>query len=54
MTIPIAIPAKTTLGPVKRVGPTNYEYYGIVLETDEEFAERAGKPHEDVHDEDEQ
>ena len=53
MTIPIAIPAKTTLEPVKRVGPTNYEYYGI-LETDEEFAERAGKPHEDVQDEDEQ
>ena len=53
MTVPIAIPAKTTLGPVQRVGPTNYEYYGIVLETDEEFADW-GMPYQDVHDEDEQ
>ncbi len=27
--------------PVKRIGPTNFAFYGIV-ETDEEFAERAG------------
>lgn len=27
--------------PVKRIGPTNFAYYGI-RETDEEFAERAG------------
>ena len=27
--------------PVKRIGPTNFAFYGIV-ETDEEFAQRAG------------
>ena len=27
--------------PVKRIGPTNFAFFGIV-ETDEEFAERAG------------
>lgn len=27
--------------PVKRIGPTNFAFYGIV-ETDEDFAERAG------------
>ena len=31
--------------PVKRIGPTNFAFYGIV-ETDEEFAERAGTPYE--------
>ena len=28
--------------PVKAIGPTNFAFYGIV-ETDEEFAERAGR-----------
>ena len=31
--------------PVKRIGPTNFAFYGIV-ETDEQFAQRAGTPYE--------
>ena len=31
--------------PIKAIGPTNFAFYGIV-ETDEEFAERAGTPYE--------
>ena len=32
--------------PVKRIGPTNFAFFGIV-ETDEDFAERAGTEVED-------
>ena len=31
--------------PIKAIGPTNFAFFGIV-ETDEEFAERAGTPYE--------
>ena len=41
-------PARRTeqkVEPVKRIGPTNFAFFGIV-ETDEQFAERAGTPYE--------
>lgn len=37
------------LCPVKRIGPTNADYFGIVLETDEEFKDW-GMPCEDKQD----
>lgn len=33
--------------PVKRIGPTNFAFFGII-ETDEEFAQRAGTQVQDV------
>jgi len=29
--------------PVRRIGETNYGYSGVLIETDEDFAERAGQ-----------